>query len=192
MNELLRLAYEFFKTGLFSIGGGLATLPFLYEMSRETGWFSYSDIADMIAISESTPGAIGINMSTYSGYITCGIIGGVVSTLSLATPSVIIILIISRILDKFRSSPLVEKLFYGLRPASMAMIAAAGMNVAQICFLDSSYTAGDPNILHLFSLKAVILAIPLFIGLRKLKWHPAVFLGIAALAGIALQLGVQP
>ena len=92
---LLRLMYEFFKTGLFSVGGGLATLPFLYEMSDKTGWFSHADIADMIAISESTPGAIGINMSTYAGFKTAGIPGGILATLSLAAPSVIIILIIA-------------------------------------------------------------------------------------------------
>ena len=81
---LLRLMFEFFKTGLFSVGGGLATLPFLYEMSDKTGWFSHADIADMIAISESTPGAIGINMSTYAGFKTAGILGGILATLSLA------------------------------------------------------------------------------------------------------------
>ena len=92
--------YEFFKTGLFSVGGGLATLPFLYEMSDKTGWFSHADIADMIAISESTPGAIGINMSTYAGFKTAGIPGGILATLSLAAPSVIIILIIAKFLKE--------------------------------------------------------------------------------------------
>ena len=88
----LRLIFEFFKTGLFTVGGGLATLPFLYEISNKTGWFSHTDIADMIAVSESTPGAIGINMSTYAGYTTGGVPGGILATLSLAAPSVIIIL----------------------------------------------------------------------------------------------------
>ena len=105
MNALLRLMFEFFKTGLFSVGGGLATLPFLYEMSDKTGWFTHADIADMIAISESTPGAIGINMSTYAGYKTAGIPGGILASLSLAAPSVIIILIIARFLKKFRDNP---------------------------------------------------------------------------------------
>ena len=94
----LQLFYQFFKTGLFAVGGGLATLPFLYEMANTTRWFSHADVADMIAISESTPGAIGINMSTYSGFLAGGVLGGVVATLGLACPSVIIIIIISRIL----------------------------------------------------------------------------------------------
>ena len=95
---LLRLMFEFFKTGLFAVGGGLATLPFLYEISDKTGWFSHADIADMIAISESTPGAIGINMSTYAGFKTAGVPGGILATLSLAAPSLIIILIIAKFL----------------------------------------------------------------------------------------------
>ena len=85
---ILQLMYEFFKTGLFSVGGGLATLPFLYEMSsRYPHWFTSADIADMIAISESTPGPIGINMSTYAGYTVAGILGGVLASFSLASCS---------------------------------------------------------------------------------------------------------
>ena len=94
MNVLLQLVLQFAKTGLFAVGGGLATLPFLYEMSDATGWFTHADIADMIAISESTPGAIGINMSTYAGYQTAGFLGGICATLGLALPSVIIIIIV--------------------------------------------------------------------------------------------------
>ena len=121
MMTLLRLVFEFFKTGLFSIGGGLATLPFLYEMSDHTGWFTHTDIADMIAVSESTPGAIGINMATYAGYKTSGILGGFCATVGLAMPSIIIILIVAHFLNKFRDSRYVARAFYGLRPASIAM-----------------------------------------------------------------------
>ena len=91
----LRLMYEFFKTGLFAIGGGLATLPFLYEMSEATGWFTRGDIMNLIAVSESTPGAIGINMSTYVGFITAGLPGAILATLALAAPSVVVIILIS-------------------------------------------------------------------------------------------------
>ena len=101
MKTLILLFLEFFKTGLFSVGGGLATLPFLYEISDSTGWFSHADIADMIAISESTPGAIGINMSTYAGYKTMGFAGGIIATIALALPSFIVILIVAAFLKKF-------------------------------------------------------------------------------------------
>ena len=136
MNTLLSLMAEFFKTGLFSVGGGLATLPFLYEMSNTTGWFSHADIADMIAVSESTPGAIGINMSTYAGFTTAGVVGGILASIGLALPSFVIILIIARFLNKFRGNQLVEGAFYGLRPASIAMITAAGLNVAKVALVD--------------------------------------------------------
>ena len=129
----LRLFWEFFKTGLFAVGGGMATIPFLYNMADATGWFTRNDIANMIAVGESTPGPIGVNMATYVGYVTGGNIGGlpfailgaVVATVGLVTPSIIVILIIASFLKSFRENRLVENAFYGLRPASTGLIAAA-------------------------------------------------------------------
>jgi len=176
---------EFFKTGLFSVGGGLATLPFLYEMSsKHPDWFTTADIADMIAISESTPGAIGINMSTYAGYKVAGIPGGILATLALALPSVIIILIIARFLARFRQSKLVEGAFYGLRPASIAMISAAGLNVAKIALVNLEALTSGAGLGGFFIWKALILAVLIFIGLRKLKWSPILFIAISAVVGI--------
>ena len=180
----LRLFYEFFKTGLFSIGGGLATLPFLYEMSTKTGWFTTADIADMIAVSESTPGPIGINMSTYAGFTTGGVLGGVVASIGLSVPSVIIILIIAKFLEKFRSNRFVEGAFYGLRPASIAMITAAGLNVARVALVNIPAFQASGSLGDLFIWKALILGIAIFIGQRKLKWHPVVFIAISAAVGI--------
>ena len=181
---LLRLMYEFAKTGLFSVGGGLATLPFLYEISDKTGWFTHADIADMIAVSESTPGAIGINMSTYAGFTTAGVLGGFLATLGLALPSGIIILIIAKFLEKFRDSRLVEGAFYGLRPASIAMITAAGLNVARVALVNIPAFQASGSLGDLFIWKALILGIAIFIGQRKLKWHPVVFIAISAAVGI--------
>jgi chromate transporter len=131
----LRLFYEFFKTGLFSFGGGLATIPFLYEMADRTGWFTSAQLTDMIAISESTPGPVGINMATYTGYTVAGVLGGIIATLGLIAPSVIVILIIARILVKFQENRLVNYAFYGLRPASVALISAAGFQVMKLSLL---------------------------------------------------------
>ena len=181
---LLRLIYEFAKTGLFSVGGGLATLPFLYEMSDKTGWFSHADIADMIAVSESTPGAIGINMSTYAGFKTAGIPGGILATLGLAIPSVIVILLIAKFLKHFRENPYVDGAFYGLRPASIAMITAAGINVAKVALIDLPAFSATGMVSDLFVWKACILAILIFIGQRKLKWNPVIFIAISAVIGI--------
>ena len=184
MSTLLQLCIQFFKTGLFAVGGGLATLPFLYEISDRFGWFSHADIADMIAISESTPGAIGINMSTYAGYTTAGIPGGILASLSLSAPCVIIILIIARILDKFRNNPIVDSAFYGLRAASVAMISAAGINVVKTSLIHPEALSEAGGFAGFFDPKAIILAAILVIGMRKLKWHPIAFLAISAGVGI--------
>ena len=187
MMLLLRLMFEFAKTGLFSVGGGLATLPFLYEMSATTGWFTTQDIADMIAISESTPGAIGINMSTYAGYQTAGVLGGILASLALAAPSVVIIMIIARFLKRFRDSKLVEGAFYGLRPASIAMITAAGLNVARVALLNMDAWNASHNVGDLFIWKGLVLAVVIFIAQRKLKWNPIIFIAISAVIGILLK-----
>lgn len=184
---LLRLMFEFFKTGLFAVGGGLATLPFLYEISDKTGWFSHADIADMIAISESTPGAIGINMSTYAGFKTAGVPGGILATLSLAAPSLIIILIIAKFLNKFRDNPNVEGAFYGLRPASIAMITAAGLNVAKVALVNIPAFQASGSLADLFLPKAIILGILIFVGQKKLNWSPILFIALSAVVGIVLK-----
>ena len=176
--------FEFAKTGLFSIGGGLATLPFLYEMSDKTGWFTHADIADMIAISESTPGAIGLNMSTYAGFKVAGVLGGVLASLALAFPSLVIILIIARFLEKFRDSPLVEGAFYGLRPASIAMITAAGLNVARVALVNIPLFMQTHSVGDLFIWKALILGVAIFVAQRKLKLSPVIYILISAVIGV--------
>ena len=125
----LRLFLEFFKAGLFAVGGGLATLPFLSDMATSTGWFTHSQLADMVAVSESTPGPLGVNMATYVGYTVKGVPGAVIATLGLITPSVIIILIIALFLKSFRHNHFVEAAFECLRPASLGLITASGIAV---------------------------------------------------------------
>ena len=185
----VQLFLAFFKTGLFAVGGGLATLPFLYEISDTWHWFSHADIADMIAISESTPGAIGLNMSTYAGFLTAGVPGGIIATLGLGTPCVIIILIIARILKKFKDNPYVEKAFYGLRAASIAMISAAGINVARIALVDLPAFQETGSILRLFVWKAILLALILYFAMKKVKLHPIAFIAISALVGTLFHFG---
>ena len=188
MNIFLNLMFEFAKTGLFSVGGGLATLPFRYEMSaNHPDWFSAADVADMIAISESTPGAIGINMSTYAGFKTAGIPGGILATIGLALPSVIIILIIAKFLEKFRKNKLVEGAFYGLRPASIAMITVAGLNVAKVSLIDLSAWQATGSVGDLFVWKAILLGVVIFIAQKKLKWHPVIFIALSAVVGIVFK-----
>lgn len=183
----LRLFIEFFKTGLFAVGGGMATLPFLYAMSDSTGWFTHAQLADMIAVSESTPGPIGVNMATYVGFSTAGIGGAVIASLGLVTPSVIIILLIARALKAFRSNKYVDAAFYGLRPCSVGLIAAAGLLVVKIALFRAELYAETGLIKDLFNYKALILAAVLIVLTRYFKptkgRHPVVFIAISALAG---------
>ena len=154
----LRLFWEFFKTGLFAVGGGMATIPFLYDISDKTGWFTHTQLADMIAVGESTPGPIGVNMATYVGFTTAGIPGGIIATLGIVTPSVIIILIIARMLKQFRQNRYVDAAFYGLRPCSVALIAAAGVLVLKVSLLNIDLYAATKAIGDLFRWKCIALA----------------------------------
>ena len=189
----LQLFWEYFKTGLFAVGGGMATIPFLYDISDKTGWFTHQDLANMIAVGESTPGPIGVNMATYVGYVTgmgeggvaAAILGAVIASLGLVLPSLIVIMIVAAMLKRFKNSPLVQSAFYGLRPASTGMIAAAGISVAMAnLFGSASFSV---------NWKGWILAGVLWLLTNKVKktkkLHPIVFIGASALAGILFSMG---
>ena len=184
----LRLFWEFFKTGLFAVGGGLATLPFIYDMSDRMGWFTYQQIADMIAVSESTPGPIGVNTATYVGYITGGLPGAIVATLGLVTPAIIIILIIASCLKKFRENRFVDHAFYGLRPASAGLIAAAGFSVVMLALVREDAFKASGNILDLFSWKGLALAAVIWVLTNLVKktkdLHPIFYIAASAVVGI--------
>ena len=193
MIQYLQLFYEFFKVGLFAIGGGLATIPFLSDMGSRTGGFSAGELANMIAISESTPGPMGVNMATYVGFHTGGVVGGVIATLGLVCPSIIVILIIAGFLKKFRESRGVDAVFYGIRPASTALIAAALVEVCSIALLFREVTVPGSGAVakQLFNLPAILLAAVIFLCLRFTplkKLHPIVFIALAAVAGIVFEM----
>ncbi len=175
----LQLFYEFFKTGLFSLGGGLATLPFLSGMAERLPWFTQEQLGTMLAVSESTPGPIGVNMATYAGVQAGGILGGVVATLGLVAPSIIIIGLIATFLRNFAEKPLVKRVFFGLRPAVAGLILAAGASVGTEVFSDLSAQA-----LYI----APILCLATFIGLRATKLHPILFLALGAIVGVLARL----
>ena len=190
----LQLFWEFFKTGLFAVGGGMATIPFLYNMADPPCWFTRNDVANMIAVGESTPGPIGVNMATYVGYVTgsgeggppFAILGAVVATLGLITPSIIVILIIALFLKAFRNNRYVDSAFYGLRPASTGLIAAAGLSVVAANLLDLEAAFG----LDFFNIKGIILAVILWVLTNKVKQtkglHPILFILASAVVGVAL------
>ncbi len=184
---LLQLFFEFFKTGLFSVGGGLATLPFLYEISDRTSWYTHAQLADMIAISESTPGPIGVNMSTYVGFTTAGIPGALIASLGLITPSIIVILVVAHFLKTYKDNKWVNAAFYGLRAASVGLIAAAGFAVLKIALLNPAAYADSGNLIQLFRWKELALAAAIGVVLFKWKPHPILVIVAAAVVGIVFR-----
>ena len=195
----LLLYWEFFKTGLFAIGGGMATLPFLETMGETYGWFTYGDLMNILAVSESTPGPIGINMATYVGYIVGGIPGAVIATLGEVTPSIIVILIVAAVLKSFRENKYVNWAFYGLRPASAGLIGAACVAVVLEVLtgigetgsgLLRTYGVTGGNLLNW---KGILLAAVLLVLTNRVKkvkdLHPVVFIAISAAVGILFRFG---
>ena len=179
MGLLFQLFYEFFKIGLFAIGGGMATIPFLTKLSAATGWFTETDLLNMIAVSESTPGPIGVNTATYVGYHIAGLQGAVIATLGLITPSIIVIIIVSQFLKKFGDSKYVKAVMYGLRAASAGLIAAARVTLLH----PEAWKAG--NLSGLLNLPSILLAVILFLLTNRYKKiHPIAFLAASAVVGV--------
>ncbi len=176
---------EFFKVGLFSVGGGLATLPFLFELADKYNWFTAEELTNMIAVSESTPGPIGINMATYVGYTTGGIWGGILTSLALVLPSIIVIMIVSMILQKFKENKYVKYLFYALRAAVAGLLLLSVMNV----FIQNFTINGAESIWRLIDYKKTALFAVLVFLVFKLKKHPLLYICIGAAAGVLFNLG---
>lgn len=190
---LFQLFIEFFKTGLFALGGGLATLPFLYSMADRFHWFTHGDIVNMLAISESTPGAIGVNMSTYSGFHVAGISGSLIATFGLVLPSVIIIILVARVLESFKNNRYIESGFYGIRPVVAGLICAATLSVFKVAFLKNS-ELDIHKIVSSIDFKSVLLFVILYMisriaEKRGRSIHPIFLIILSGCVGIAV-LGV--
>ncbi len=180
----LQLFWEFFQTGLFSIGGGLATLPFLSDIADRLGWFTQATLADMVAVAESTPGPLGIKTAAYAGYVTGGVPGAILAAFSLILPSVIIILVIARVLRIFKNNKYLNVVFMCLRPASLGLIVVSLISVCEVAFINSVYA----DVMTMINWKGVVLAAVLLIftqGIsRTKKWHPIIWILISAVIGI--------
>lgn len=184
----LQLFFEFFKTGLFAIGGGLVTIPFLAKMGENFGWFTPNELTNMFAISESTPGPIGINMATYVGYKVAGIPGGIIATIGEVSPAIIIIILIAKILTKFKESDYVKSAFNGLRPTVFGLIASAfvGIFTSSVIFVDEYRKTG--NIKDLLDIRVIGIFVVIFLLNKKWKIHPIFYVLLSALAGIVMAL----
>lgn len=197
MMVYIKLFFEFFKTGLFAIGGGMATLPFLKAIGESTGWYTNAKLMNMLAVSESTPGPIGINMATYVGFKVAGIPGAIVATIGEITPSIVVIILVAAILNKFKNSKLVGDVFYGLRPTSSGLIGAACVTVVLQVLTTISIANNSRGIINTFTIQpdtcvvilpAILLAAVLLVATNWIKplkkLHPIVFIAFSAVVGV--------
>ena len=184
MNTFWLLLWEFFKTGLFAVGGGLATIPFLQKMSETYGWFTAETLSTIIAVSESTPGPMGINMATYIGFQMYGILGGIMTTLALVTPSIIIICIIANMLKKFKENKLIQGAFLGIRPSVVAFIIVACLDI----FIITLFNSNAKDIFTVFNIPSIILLLSLFVINHFRKLHPISIIVVCAVVGIIFPL----
>ena len=170
---IFHLVFEFFKIGIFSVGGGYATIPFLYHLINDFHWYTSDQLTNMIAISMLTPGPVGANMATFAGFQTCGIVGGILATFALVFPSLIFVIIIAKLLNKFRKNFFIQAILYSLKPAGCGLLAAVGLGFFK------------ENITNIY---ALLLFAFLFALSFKFKKNPLYYFLIAAIAGVVLQV----
>ena len=185
----LLLFLEFFQTGLFAVGGGYATLPFIQKMmERYPEWFGTLRLADITAISEATPGPVGVNAATFAGYSAAGVGGALVATFALVLPSFVIVSLVARLLEKNKQSLLITELFSALRPAVTGLIAAAAWSVVYAALFTGSIAGGFWQAIGWknFVLYAVLLGL-LFVPKVK-KLHPVFFFLAGGIVGTLIGL----
>ena len=169
MNIYLLLAFEFFKIGLFSFGGGYATIPFLYHISETYGWYSVKELSEMTAVASITPGPVGINVATYAGLKTVGIFGSLVSTVSEMLPSLILVIIVSKLLRKFSENFYVKALIETLKPISCALLVSVAVGLLKP---------------ELTDIKGIFLLVILLVLSRKTKKDPLFYIIFSAMFGV--------
>ena len=189
--KLLLLFFEFFKTGLFAVGGGLATVPFIRDMGAAYGWITEAEIANIIAIAESTPGPIGVNAATYVGFLVAGVPGAILATLGLVTPSVIIIILVAKAIKKYSDSYMVQSLFKALRPAAIGLITAAGFSLLLTSLgVRANFTRFTFSVSWYSLLKLGIYGVFTFFAFWKktAKIHPLFYILVGGTIGAILSL----
>jgi len=165
----LQLFLEFFHVGLFSFGGGYATLPFLYRIAQTHDWYTVQQLSDMTAIASITPGPVGVNVATFAGFMASGVVGALIATVAVVLPSFIIIITVSRLLEKFRENKYLQSVIYILKPASCGLLASVGVDM----FMN--------NVTNFFGF---LLLAGLFISSLYDRKSPFFYLGISALVGL--------
>ncbi len=194
MKTFLLLIWDFLKTGAFAIGGGLATIPFLREISENRKWFTDQELMDFIAISESTPGPIGINMATYAGFKAVsnefessawGILGAIIAPLSLIVPSILAVLFVARFYEKFKTNKYISASFAGIRASTAGLICGAMSSVFVTVIWDSEIWKQTENILLAINkVEVVSFVLFAFLIFKFKKIHPVVFIALGAVVGL--------
>jgi chromate transporter len=182
--RLLFIFAGFFRIGLFAIGGGLATVPFLFELADNSDWLTREAVGNMLAVAQSSPGAIGVNLAAYTGFRYAGVPGGYMAALGLVCPSIIIIILVAKALQAFKESGIVKRLFDGFRPAAAGLLSAAGFGAIAL----SLYNAAAPVWYELIRWRETVLFVVLFGLIFKFKKHPVIYILAAGAAGAALKL----
>jgi chromate transporter len=185
------LIYEFFFTGLFAVGGGYATIPFLYRMqARHPAWFSAQKLTEMIALAQCAPSAYGSNMASFVGFAVSGVPGAVASVLALMAPTIAVDLLAVRLMDRFSGSQKMENLMFCVRPASAGLIAAAALTVLTSTLMrDTGFTLAQFSFGALKDLFAwrncllYVLILPFLFWKRTKKTHPAVWICVGGIVG---------
>ena len=189
MTDVLTMCWEFFKIGLFAVGGGLATLPFFAQMQQEYHWFTTEMLGNMVAVSESTPGPIGVAMSGYVGYNMYGIFGGVIATFSLILPSLVIIMLIDRAMKQYQENLIVKNVFAWVRPAVAGLLASAGFSMIKSTLIHSTnFTANFFACINWVSAIGYVVLLA-FLMIKKFgKIHPIVYIAAGAVLGVVAKL----
>ncbi len=185
---ILYLVKEFIIIGCLAIGGGMVAVPFIQNIASSTGWITEKQIVEMIAISEITPGPLLVNMATYIGYIVAGVIGGILTTMALILPQIIIIFFIYKVFNKFKDNTNVLIVFRGIRPVSLALTVGGVLTILQSTFFKLNNYTGINSILQIFNWKCILLGIALIIVMRKVKIHPIFYFIICGIVGIVFKL----
>jgi chromate transporter len=195
MTGLFLLYIEFFRMGVFAVGGGLATLPFFFLMAndrfafiRQTGWLSAEQTGNFLAIAQCSPGPVGVNISVQAGFLYGGISGGIVAVLGLISPAIIIISIIARALQSFKKNRISIAVFSGLRPAAAGLLSAAGLGVWRLALYNGDAGAAGAAWHEIIRWREGLICLVIFLLIVKFKGHPLVYVALGAIVGTALGL----
>ncbi len=181
---LLKLFAIFFYVGLFTIGGGLASIPLVQEQVVGRGWLTLEELYNMVAVAESTPGPIGENVATYVGFRLAGIPGALIASLGLVLPELIIIVIIAVFFKKFADKPVVKSAFYGIRAGVIGLISVAAYNVLSVTVLRISDFTANYAVADLFDFKALSIFCIVWILYEKFKKHPIFYIILGGILGV--------